>query len=154
MQIWRICGRRYAKRAYDGRGARRLGGRWNRRGDAVVYASPALSLASLELFVNLRPANVPPDLVAVPAILSDDVSSERWEIASLPRNWRDVPPPETIQHLGSRWIHSLRTAALFVPSIVIPEEFNVLLNPVHPDYARLEVGRPRKFQFDARMWKQ
>jgi len=154
MQIWRICSRRYAKRAYDGRGARRLGGRWNRRGDALVYASPTLSLASLELFVNLSPAKVPPNLVAVPAILPDDVRSERWEIASLPPNWRDVPLPNILQHRGFEWIHSLRTAVLFVPSVVIPEEFNVLLNPGHSDYAKLEIGRPRKFQFDTRMWKQ
>jgi RES domain-containing protein len=154
MQIWRICGRRYAKSAYDGKGARRLGGRWNRRGDPLVYASPTLSLASLELFVNLRPARIPPDLVAVPAILPDDVSSECWKIASLPRNWRNLPAPEKLQDLGSDWIRSLRTAVLFVPSVVIPEEFNILLNPVHPDYAKLQVGRSHKFQFDARMWKQ
>jgi RES domain-containing protein len=153
MQLWRVCARRYAKRAYDGRGARRLGGRWNHRGEALVYAAPTLSLASLELFVNLRPARVPRELVAVPATLPDDVSSAICDAASLPRSWRDVPAPQALQDLGSEWIRSLRTAVLLVPSVVIPEEFNILLNPAHPEFAKLQVGQPRKFQFDARMWK-
>jgi RES domain-containing protein len=80
--------------------------------------------------------------------------TEKWEIAALPRNWRlSTPPPTELQNLGSDWIRSLRTAVLLVPSAMIPEEFNVRLNPAHPDYARLEVGRPRRFQFDTRMWK-
>jgi RES domain-containing protein len=153
MQIWRVCHRRYVKRAYDGRGARSLGGRWNHRGESLVYAAPTLSLASLELFVNLRPAKVPYRLVAVPAALPDDVSSETCEVASLPKNWQDVPAPQALQDIGSEWIRSLRTAVLLVPSVVIPEEFNVLWNPAHPDFRKLQVGRPRKFQFDARMWK-
>jgi RES domain-containing protein len=155
MQVWRICRRRCAKRAYDGEGARRFGGRWNRRGDALAYASPTLSLAALELFVNLATARVPKDLVAVPANFPDELMTERWEAAELPRDWMHTSPlPEAIQNLGSEWIASLRTAVLLVPSVVIPEEFNVLLNPAHPDYARLEIGRPRRFEFDRRMWKQ
>jgi RES domain-containing protein len=154
MQIWRICRRRFAKRAYNGEGARLAGGRWNHRGELVAYASPALSLAALELFVNLRPPHVPDDLVSVPAILPDDVTSERWEVKPLPKNWRDAEPPPALRDLGSEWIHSLRTAVLFVPSVVVPEEFNVLLNPAHPEFTKLQVGQPRKFQFDARMWKR
>ena len=155
MQIWRICRRRYARRAYDGRGARRTGGRWNRPGNALVYASPTLSLVALELFVNMvEPPEAPDDYVAIPATLMEDVASERWEVDTLPDDWRDAKPPEALQDLGSEWIHSLRSAVLFVPSVVIPQEFNVLVNPAHPDYARLDVGRPRKFQFDARLWKQ
>jgi RES domain-containing protein len=106
------------------------------------------------LFVNLKPPDIPHDLVAVPAILPDDVASERWEVNSLPSGWRDAEPPPALRELGSDWIRSLRTAAVFVPSVVIPEEFNVLLNPAHPEFAKLQVGKPRKFQFDARMWKR
>jgi RES domain-containing protein len=155
MRVWRICRRRYAKRAFDGEGAREFGGRWNRRGDAVAYASPTLSLAALELFVNLVPARVPKDLVAISATIPDEVSIEQWEISTLPRNWLQTAPlPEALQNLGSEWIQSHRTAVLLVPSVVIPEEFNVLLNPAHVDCARREVGRPRRFQFDPRMWKR
>jgi RES domain-containing protein len=154
MQIWRLCRRLHAKRAFNGEGARRFGGRWNRHGDALAYTSPTLSLAALELFVNLKIDEVPDDLVAIPAILPDNLSIERWEIQSLPRNWKDFAPPQDLQNLGSEWIRSLRTAVLLVPSVVIPEEFNVLLNPAHSEYARLVVGRPRPFQFDERMWKR
>jgi RES domain-containing protein len=155
MQVWRICRRRYAKRAFDGKGAREYGGRWNRRGDVVAYASSTLSLAALELFVNLVPARVPKDLVAIAADIPDGVSIEQWEVSTLSRNWTQTAPlPEILQDLGSEWIRSQRTAVLLVPSVVIPEEFNVLLNPTHADYARFEVGRPRRFQFDPRMWKR
>jgi RES domain-containing protein len=155
MQLWRICRRHHAKRAYDGKGARRFGGRWNRPGDALVYASPTLSLAALEVFVNMvEPPDAPDDYVSVTATLPDDVSVERWEADSLPPNWADPAPPRILQHLGSEWVHSLRTAVLLVPSVVIRVEFNVLLNPAHADCRQLKVGRSRPFQFDARLWNQ
>ena len=153
MRVRRICHRRFARRAFDGEGSRTWGGRWNLPGQSLVYASPALSLASLELFVNLAPAAVPEELVAVEAALPEDVVTERIEVISLPSNWRTSPPPIELQEIGSTWLQSRRTAVLFVPSAVIPEEFNVLINPAHPDFAKLQVGRPRRFQFDPRMWK-
>lgn len=154
MQIWRICRRRYAKRAFDGEGSRRAAGRWNLRGDSLIYASPTLSLAALEAFVNLNAAKVPTDLVAIPGSIPDEVPRERWEVSSLPRNWRDRSLPLSLQQLGSAWIRSRRTAVLLVPSAIIPEEFNTLLNPAHPEFHELQVGRPQRFLFDARMWKR
>jgi RES domain-containing protein len=120
----------------------------------VAYASPTLSLAALEMFVNLKLDEVPDDLVAIPATIPEELAIEQWEIPSLPRNWRDFSPPPVLRELGSEWIRSRRTAVVLVPSVVIPEEFNVLLNPAHSDCAQLEVGRTRRFQFDPRMWKR
>ena len=62
--------------AFDGEGARTAGGRWHHHGDAVVYASSSLSLASLELFVHLDPEEMPDDLVAIPADIPDDLAIE------------------------------------------------------------------------------
>lgn len=154
MRVWRICRRRFARDAFDGQGARRLGGRWNYPGEAVVYTSATLSLAALEMFVNLSPAKYPADLVSLEANLPDDILTERVELGSLPRNWRATPSPIALQDVGSQWIASRRTAVLYVPSAVIPEDFNVLLNPANPDFQRLQIGRPRRFQFDVRMWKR
>jgi RES domain-containing protein len=120
----------------------------------MAYASPTLSLAALEMFVNLKLDEVPDDLVAIPATIPEELAVEQWEISSLPANWRDFSPPQILRKLGSEWIRSRRSVILSVPSVVIPEEFNVLLNPAHPDFDSLEIGPPRRFQFDPRMWKR
>jgi len=73
------------------------------------------------------------------------------EIAdSLPDNWRQLPAPPSTRELGSRWVAESRSAVLRVPSIVV-DEFNYLLNPRHPDFARLEIGGPQPFSFDPRL---
>ena len=154
MEAWRICQRRYVKEAFGGKGAFEFGGRWNSPGENVVYCATTLSLAALELFVNLDVIEAPDDLVAIHAEFPNDLLVERWMQNELPHNWRDSPPPKVIRDLGTEWLKSLRTAALLVPSAVIPEDFNLLLNPLHPDFQKLKIGKPRPFRFDPRMWKQ
>ena len=74
------------------------------------------------------------------------------EIADpLPDDWRKLPATVSTRELGSRWIAELRSVALRVPSIVVDGEFNYLLNPSHPEFARLEIGEPRPFSFDPRL---
>jgi len=151
--MWRIVASRYRDRAYDGEGARLYGGRWNHPGTAAAYASTHLSLAVLELFVHLDPDTLPGDLVAVPAELPAGIAVEELPLGALPAGWRAYPAPETVQELGNAWLRAGTAAALLVPSVVLPEERNVLLNPRHPDFPDLEIGDPRPFAFDPRMWK-
>jgi RES domain-containing protein len=74
------------------------------------------------------------------------------EIADpLPEDWRRLPAPSSTRGLGSRWVAESRSAVLQVPSIVVDGEFNYLLNPRHPDFARLTIGEPRPFSFDPRL---
>lgn len=74
------------------------------------------------------------------------------EIAdSLPDDWRQLPAPPSTRELGSHWVAESRSAVLRVPSIVVDGEFNYLLNPRHPDFARLEIGELRLFSFDPRL---
>ena len=153
IRVWRICARKFAKTAFSGDGARLYGGRWNPSGTAVVYTASALSLAALELFVNLDPEEIPSGLVAIEATIPDDVPIHTIEAASLPRHWRRYPAPVALQSIGADWIAAAHTAVLSVPSTVIPEERNYLLNPAHPDFHRLKIGPPAPFHFDPRMWK-
>ncbi len=74
-------------------------------------------------------------------------------MSALPRNWASYPAPEALAELGTAWADSLRSAVLIVPSAVIPQEENVLLNPEHADFARIRIGAARPFSFDRRMWK-
>jgi RES domain-containing protein len=74
------------------------------------------------------------------------------EIAhSLPGDWRQLPAPPSTRELGSRWAVETRSVVLRVPSAVVEGEFNYLLNPRHPDFARLEIGEPQRFSFDPRL---
>jgi RES domain-containing protein len=152
MKVWRICRRKHS--AFDGEGARRAGGRWNRRGTAVVYTSATLSLAVLEYFVNLSPGDAPADLVRIAADLPEDLAVTPLDPAELPRGWRRYPAPESLAEIGTRWAEAAKTAVLAVPSAVVPEERNYLLNPAHPDFRRTSVGKPEPFSLDARMWKK
>lgn len=152
MRVWRLCSRAHA--AFDGQGARRAGGRWNEKGIPLVYASATLSLAAQELFVHLDPAEVPKDFVAVSADIPESVPIKVLTTGSLPRNWRLYPAPESLPAIGTAWVRSLETAVLEVPSAVIPQERNYLLNPAHADFARIRPNRPEPFAFDPRMWKK
>ena len=153
MLAWRICKQRRVSEAFEGLGAERHGGRWNHRGDRVVYTSTSLSLASLELFVHLQPDCIPDDLHSVVATIPDGVSSEELTVADLPPNWHDYPAPAALKEIGSRWLREMRSLVLIVPSAVNPEEKNVLVNPLHPEIATLTNIRSKPFHFDPRMWK-
>lgn len=149
MRVWRLCKNKHA--AFDGEGARLAGGRWNRRGTAVVYASGTLSLATLELLVHCDPALLPDDLVAIPADIPDSLRVERVEEKKLPRNWRRYPALEALARIGTDWARGLQSAALSVPSAVVPRERNFLLNPAHADFRRIRVGALEPFLLDLRL---
>ncbi|HEX9671448.1 MAG TPA: RES family NAD+ phosphorylase [Thermoanaerobaculia bacterium] len=151
--VWRITRQLYAERAFDGEGARLYGGRWNRPGEAVVYTSETLSLAALEYFVQLDPDTAPDDLVAVAAELPPGLAVRSLAPADLPAGWRSYPALEALQELGTAWVRAGETAALSVPSAVIPHERNLLLNPAHPLLTGLRVLPPEPFGFDPRVWK-
>lgn len=152
--VWRLTAVRHAQRAYTGEGARLYGGRWNHSGIPLVYTSATLSLAALELFVHLDGDIAPDRLTARAAELPGDLTIPVLEIADLPANWRTYPAPEALKDLGTAWTRSGASLALAVPSVVIPHEHNLLLNPAHPDFARVRVLPAEVFSFDPRMWKR
>lgn len=151
--VWRITSQRYADRAFDGEGARLYGGRWNHPGLAVVYCSSTLSLAALEFFVHLEPA-LAPEMAAIPAVIPGGVDLAELDPDRLPPDWRLYPAPEALKDIGSAWVRSGDHAGFLFPSVVIPHERNVLLNPAHPDFAKIRIGRAQPFSFDPRMWKK
>jgi RES domain-containing protein len=153
MLVWRICKKKRVPEALGGIGAEQHGGRWNHKGDRMVYTSTSLSLATLELFVHLQPSELPNDLYSVTVTIPDSASSEKLTIGALPKNWRDYPAPASLQDIGSMWLRDRRSLVLLVPSAVNPEENNVLLNPLHGEAAAISDVRSQPFHFDPRMWK-
>jgi RES domain-containing protein len=150
MRVWRLA--RAAHPALDGEGARRAGGRWNSPGVAVVYASSTLSLAVLELLVHTDPDLVPDDLrvseIDVPASLTAGV----LDVATLPPDWRAIPNHPACRAMGDEWVKRRDQVLLGVPSAIVPEELNYLINPAHPEAARIQVVRVRAFAFDKRLF--
>lgn len=146
---WRIVPEPRAADAFVGEGAKRFGGRWNSPGFAVVYASQHKSLAALEQLVHHHPRT--PNRFTAFQIQFPDSLMESVPLQSLPRDWRESPPPPAVQQLGDHWVRAQRSVVLAVPSIIIPEELNYLLNPAHPDFRRISIGPPEGFTFDPRL---
>ena len=151
MRVWRIASAAHA--AFDGEGARRYGSRWTRKGLPVVFASATLSLAALEAFVHTDPDLQPLDLMAIAIDIDAGVAIDTVEIGDLPADWRSYPAPPELAIIGERWWQAARTAVLSIPSVVIPHERNVILNPAHEEFARITARRAEPFSFDPRMWK-
>jgi RES domain-containing protein len=147
---WRIVPEDQAATAFDGAGARLYGGRWNSPGIAVVYASEHQSLATLEVRVHIdRTAMRRPYKCFKFGF--DDRLMEVFPRSRLPKEWRQEPPPPSIQQIGDAWIKSGATVILAVPSVVIPNEMNFLINPNHPDFLKIHIEKPTGFTFDLRL---
>ena len=149
MQVWRIAKRQHA--AFDGLGAKTYGGRWNSVGTRVVYMSASLALAVLELLVHLPGKKVPKNYVAVPAEIPDQVRCDFYSATSLPTQWRSRAQHRALIKLGDDWIANGKGAVLRVPSALIPQEENVLLNPNHPDFRQIVIHTPQPFRLDPRI---
>jgi RES domain-containing protein len=148
-EAWRIVKKRHAATAFSGEGAAKYGGRWNSRGVPVVYTSGTKSLATLENLVHLIPP-VRFKYVAIP-IRFDDALVEIVPDKSLPPDWRTEPPPPSSKQIGDAWVLAGRSAVLMLPSVIVSGEPNYLLNPAHPDFKRISIGKAERFTFDPRL---
>lgn len=150
--VWRLVTSRFAQAAFTGEGARLYGGRWNRKGIPVVYTAGSQSLAMLEMLVQDEPLRA--RYVMIPAILPTHLKIVRIAPEQLPANWRDAAARQELQALGADWAKRRSSAVLAVPSAVIPAETNYLLNPLHPAFAKIEIGEPQDFVTDLRFLRR
>ncbi len=132
---------------WDGAGAALVGGRWNPPGTPVIYAAGTLSLAMLERLVQRRNLR---DTLLVEAEAPDDLPFEDL-MAAPPRGWDSLGSPEAAA-AGGAWAAAGRTALLRVPSVLVPREANWVVNPRHPDAARITAGRPVALAWDKRFF--
>jgi len=149
LEAWRVVKEKHVATAFSGEGAAKTGGRWNSRGVVVVYTSATRSLAALETLVHLNPPVM--FNYRIIRIEFDEAWVERLPLAALPSDWRTEPPPLSTRQLGDAWARSSRTAILAVPSVIIPEETNYVLNPAHPDFKKITICKPAPFTFDPRL---
>lgn len=136
----------------SGKGTLRNGGRWSSPGRRVVYLAGSLALASLELLVHLHVS----DVLNAYRKLSIGIPSELIQAVDrrqLPADWARTSLHPATQRIGDRWLDSLESAVLVVPSAVVIGEVNYLVNPAHPDFARLEPGEITDYRYDPRILK-
>ena len=152
LTVWRLVTARFANTAFSGEGARLYGGRWNRKGVSLVYTAGSQSLAMLEMLVQDEPLRA--RYVMIPARIPKGVRIKRVKLEELPPGWRDPAARELLQGIGTEWARKRTTAVLSVPSAVIPPESNYLLNPLHPDFKRIEIGETEDFFMDLRLLKK
>jgi RES domain-containing protein len=137
----------------SGKGAEITGGRWNEKGAAVVYAAESRSLACLETLVHLAAGGLPFNRYLVEISIPDSVwaGAQRETAASLPIGWDAEPASRTSVRFGTAWLRSRRSAVLVLPSVLVAEECCVLLNPAHPDSARISAVKSRRWLYDPRL---
>lgn len=147
---WRIVKSRHGASAFDGEGARLYGGRWNSPGTRMVYTAQSKSLAILEVLVHLQKSSVLPSYSLRAAHFGEELL-ERLDRLELPGDWREHPAPPALRRIGDTWVEEGRSCVLEVPSVVVEEESNYLLNPLHPDFDYITIGEPEPFEFDPRL---
>lgn len=147
---FRLVDAKFADDVYSGEGARLFGGRWNKKGHRVVYTADTVSLATLELIVTTPRAQRLRDYVVSSCAFSRELVEE-IDVARLPENWRDYPAPPELREIGTTWLLNGSSAVLSVPSAVIPNQRNYLLNPEHPDFSTIHMNPATPFQLDFRL---
>jgi RES domain-containing protein len=149
MIVYRIGKTRYA-RDLSGEGARLNGGRWNHKLTACLYSSESRALAVLEYTVNVNIDEIPRAL-SITSIEIPDAAIAEMSVADLPGNWMETPALSSTKDFGTKVLKTAISPVIKIPSTVIPEEFNYLLNPMHPGSKGFKIAGVRDFVFDVRI---
>lgn len=153
MRVWRLTTRKYAATAFSGIGNREAGSRWVPEGLLAIYTSENLSTAVLETLVHIEPSHFSYNFVCIKAEIPDDITMDELSLADLPQDWQSRFEDSELQQVGAEWIVRGSSAILIVPSAVVPQERNIILNPRHPDFGKIVVGPAEPFIFDIRLRK-
>ena len=154
MEVFRIAKREFAQ-DLSGTGARIYGGRWNKKGTSVIYTSENRALATVEYLVHISSVSIIPDRLCIVTIeIPDTVRVAEIKTKYFPSNWNKYPPPSKIPELGTEWIISNNSLLLRVPSAVVENEHNILINPIHPDMKYVKISDIRDYNLDNRLIKK
>lgn len=147
MKVYRISNKRYTEHL-NGEGAYRVGGRWNSKGVRMVYTSTSIALASLEVLVHTDGLPIPNGMI----LLTFEVPNRCIQLLeNPPLNWNEIPPKGAAKVVGDEFVKTKKILGLKVPSAIIPEEYNVLLNPLHLHMDMIGLVSQRDYVFDGRL---
>lgn len=142
-----------AKHANDlsGEGARLGGGRWNHKGASIIYTAESRSLAAFEALVHMSQPDFLIGRKMVSVEVPETIIPKSIDITMLPKDWPAYPPPFALADIGTTWAMSMESLLLRVPSAVVPREFNILINPQHPDIKLVKILEAEDFVYDDRL---
>jgi RES domain-containing protein len=154
VAVWRIAVEASTYTATDlrGTGAKITGGRWNSKGTPVVYCASNIALATLETVHYLRNGGLPFNRYLVRVEIPDAVWDARRVLDPLPGGWDAIPAGLTARNAGDGWVASGATALLLVPSVIVPDEYNVLINPQHEDAGLIATTTIKRWIDDPRFF--
>ncbi|MFC4161740.1 RES family NAD+ phosphorylase [Chitinimonas lacunae] len=153
--VWRIAADTpdYTADDLSGTGAKITGGRWNRTGVPMLYCAENVALACLETLVHLKASGLPLNRYLVRIDIPDPVwaAARKLTAESAPVGWDAMPVGKVSLDFGDAWAASLASAILLVPSVIVPDEQNILINPLHPDARQLSATKLRRWAYDSRV---
>ena len=152
MEAYRLSRERYAA-TLSGKGAAIKGARWNSIGVEMIYTASNRSLAMAEVAVHFTLATLPDDYMMTTIFIPDDISLAKLNIGDLPPDWNSFPHPISTQVIGDRFITDNKFCVLQIPSVVTQGDYNLLINPNHPDFIKIKIITTGKFPFDRRIFK-
>jgi len=151
MEVYRVGNKDYIKNL-TGEGAFLFGGRWNYAGFRVIYTSDSLPLAILEYIVKVGATDHQLTDLAIAYIeIVDDVTIKEIEVNDLPENWSEYPAPNNIKKIGTDWLISDKSLLLKVPAVTAPDSFNILINPLHPEFKKVSLKKITEYHPDIRL---
>jgi RES domain-containing protein len=154
VPLWRLAveAPTYAADDLSGTGAKMTGGRWNSKGTPVVYCATSIALATLETVHYLRSGGLPFNRYLVRVDVPDAVWEARQVLEPLPGGWDAIPAGLAARKAGDGWIASGAAALLLVPSVIVPDEYNVLINPRHGDAGAIVATTLKRWMYDPRFF--
>jgi RES domain-containing protein len=151
MEVFRLTTAKYVN-DLSGTGVRLHGGRWNQKGDPVLYTAGSRALALVEVLVHLTNAFLPLNYQLITTYIPDD-SIIGLPSKLLPSDWKSFEPNESTKKIAAKWLAKNEYLALKVPSVVVEGEFNYLVNPLHADFPKIKILKTEAFSFDDRLIK-
>ncbi len=148
MVVYRLSKSLYAN-DLSGKGAELVGGRWNSKGNAVLYTSQSIALCVTEIAVHIPLGILPKDFELIHIEIPEDLI---LEIKKLPKDWQTFPHSDSTQKIGDKFLKDLKYLILKVPSATVQGEFNYLINPRHKDFEKVKIRKKEKFSFDERLF--
>ncbi len=153
MIVYRITKKEHS--ALDGMGGLYGSGRWHKKGNLVIYTSEHASLAAWEKIVHVTSfENLPKNLLLVKIELPEEIEIQSVPQKVLVKGWDSFPFAQETVDYGTAFLRKKEHLALKVPSVIIPDEFNIILNPLHPDIRDCKVVSTIPFVFDKRVSKE
>jgi len=151
MIVFRLGKKKY-KDDLRGTGAEKAGGRWNSKGNAVVYTSESRSLCTAEIAVHTPLGNLPTDYYLTTIEIPDTASILELLLSEMPPDWKSFPHAGSTQLMGDQFIQQQQYLVLKVPSVVVQGDCNFLINPVHRNFGAVKIIGNEPFEFDKRLF--